>query len=143
MKIIISILFFTIVSFQTYSQSISYKDLMFILNNEETEKIDDYLNIKGFQISELKEKDYTKIKDCGSIEWEYKKKGDGLDKIHTIIKNCSNGNKVTIYSSFNSRNYQIIKDEVIKLGYKKTGENYKSEMLNTFYEKGKYNIKKC
>jgi hypothetical protein len=49
--IIITILF--IVSLQSYSQTITYKDLLFIMNNEETEKIDDVLNKKGFRQGEI------------------------------------------------------------------------------------------
>jgi hypothetical protein len=113
---------------------------MFILNNEETEKIDDFLNKKGFQISKVKEKDITKIKDCGSVEWEYKVKVDGLDGLQTIEKHCSEGKKITTYSSYNSQNYQKIKNEIIELGYKKIGENYKGERLNVYYRKGNYVI---
>ena len=69
MKKKVSILLLLIVSLQSYSQTITYKDLFFILNNEETEKIDDFLSNKGFEIGEV-----SNSNGCGSFTWGYKNK---------------------------------------------------------------------
>jgi len=135
---ILFILFFITVSFSTYSQIITYKDLIFIMNNEETEKIDDLLNMKGFMIGEVKE--ISETNECVSFDWNYENKENKKNNIHVMKKLCYNNNKIVTYSSTNSKNYLLIKSEIIKLGYKKNGENYNGGMLNTFYKKGKYSI---
>ena len=130
--IIITILF--IVSLQSYSQTITYKDLLFIMNNKETEKIDDVLNKKGFMLGEV-----SNSNDCGSFDWNYKNTERKLSNVQMIKKLCDEqNNKVVLYTSTNSSNYEIIRKEVINLGYKKIGENTYGDMLNIGYQKGKY-----
>ncbi len=132
-KIIITTILF-IVSLQSYSQTITYKDLLFIMNNEETEKIDDVLNKKGFKLGEV-----SNSNDCGSFDWNYKNTERKLSNVQMIKKLCDEqNNKVVLYTSTNSSNYEIIRKEVIKLGYKKIGENTYGDMLNIGYQKGKY-----
>lgn len=134
MKKIIIILTLLIVSLQSYSQTITYKDLIFIMNNEETEKIDDILNNKGFMIGEV-----TNSNDCGSFDWNYRNTERKLSNVQIIKKLCDEqNNKVVLYTSSNSNNYEIIRKEVIRLGYKKIGENTYGDMLNIGYQKGKY-----
>jgi hypothetical protein len=134
MKKIITILTLLIVSLQTYSQTISYNDIIFIMNNEETEKIDDILNKKGFMIGEV-----TNSNDCGSFDWNYKNTEQKLNNVHVVKKLCDeHNNKVVVYSSTNQNNYEIIRKEVLKYGYKKIGENTYGDMLNFGYQKGKY-----
>lgn len=134
MKNIITILTLLIVSLQSYSQTISYNDIIFIMNNVETEKIDDMLNKKGFVIGEV-----TNSNDCGSFDWNYKNTERKLTNVQVIKKLCDEqNNKVVLYTSTNSNNYEIIRKQVLKLGYKKLGENTYGDMLNIGYQKGKY-----
>jgi len=134
MKTITTFLILLIVSLQSYSQTITYKDLLFIMNNEETEKIDDVLNKKGFMLGEV-----SNSNDCGSFDWNYKNTERKLSNVQMIKKLCDEqNNKVVLYTSTNSSNYEIIRKEVIKMGYKKIGENTYGDMLNIGYQKGKY-----
>jgi hypothetical protein len=134
MKKIIILISLFIVSLQSFSQTITYKDLLFIMNNEETEKIDDVLNKKGFMLGEV-----SNSNDCGSFDWNYKNTERKLSNVQMIKKLCDEqNNKVVLYTSTNSSNYEIIRKEVIKLGYKKIGENTYGDMLNIGYQKGKY-----
>lgn len=134
MKTITTFLILLIVSLQSYSQTITYKDLLFIMNNEETEKIDDVLNKKGFMLGEV-----SNSNDCGSFDWNYKNTERKLSNVQMIKKLCDEqNNKVVLYTSTNSTNYEIIRKEVIKMGYKKIGENTYGDMLNIGYQKGKY-----
>jgi len=133
--IILTILF--IVTLQSHSQTITYKDLLFIMNNEETEKIDDFLSKKGFEIGEV-----SNSNDCPSFTWEYKNIETKLSKVQHIKKLCDddfNNRKVT-YGSSNSFNYETIRKEILKIGYKKLGENTHGDMLNIGFEKGKYRV---
>lgn len=125
-----------IVSLTSYSQTITYKDLLFIMNNEETEKIDDFLSKKGFELGEV-----SNSNDCPSFTWEYKNKETKLSKVQQIQKLCDeNNNRKVTYGSSNSINYDILRKEIINLGYKKLGENTHGDMLNFGFEKGKYRI---
>jgi hypothetical protein len=104
------------------------------MNNEETEKIDDFLSKKGFEIGEV-----SNSNDCGSFDWNYKNTERKLSNVQMIKKLCDEqNNKVVLYTSTNSTNYEIIRKEVIKMGYKKIGENTYGDMLNIGYQKGKY-----
>jgi hypothetical protein len=104
------------------------------MNNEETEKIDDVLNKKGFTIGEV-----SNSNGCGSFDWNYKNIERKLSNVQMIKKLCDEqNNKVVLYTLTNSTNYEIIRKEVIKLGYKKIGENTYGDMLNIGYQKGKY-----
>ena len=108
--------------------------IIFIMNNVETEKIDDMLNKKGFVIGEV-----TNSNDCGSFDWNYKNTERKLTNVQVIKKLCDEqNNKVVLYTSTNSNNYEIIRKQVLKLGYKKLGENTYGDMLNIGYQKGKY-----
>lgn len=123
-----------IVCLTSYSQTITYKDLLFIMNNEETEKIDDILNKKGFMIG-----DVSNSNNCGSFDWNYKNIERKLSNVQMIKKLCDEqNNKVVLYTSTNPTNYEIIRKEVVKLGYKKIGENTYGDMLNIGYQQGKY-----
>lgn len=132
---IIFLSFLLIISVSSYSQTITYKDLLFIMNNEETEKIDDFLSKKGFELGEV-----SNSNDCPSFTWEYKNKETKLSKVQQIQKICDDNNKKVTYGSSNSINYEILRKEIIKLGYKKLGENTHGDMLNFGFEKGKYRI---
>ena len=134
MKNILIILTLLIISLQTYSQTVSYNDIIFIMNNVETEKIDDMLNKKGFVIGEV-----NNSNDCSSFDWNYKNIEQKLDNVHVVKKLCDeHNNKVVVYISTNLNNYEIIRKEVVKYGYKKNGENAYGDMLNFEYQKGKY-----
>lgn len=134
MKKIIILTILLIVSLQSYSQKITYKELLFIMNNEETEKIDDMLNTKGFKIGEV-----SNLNNCGSFDWNYRNIERKLSNVQMIKKLCDEqNNKVVLYTSTNPTNYEIIRKEIIKLGYKKIGENTYGDMLNIGYQKGKY-----
>jgi hypothetical protein len=136
MKKKVSILLLLIVSLQSYSQTITYKDLFFILNNEETEKIDDFLSNKGFEIGEV-----SNSNGCGSFTWGYKNKEMKLSQVQQLVKLCDENNNIKVsYGSSNPTNYEIVRKEIIKMGYKKLGENTHGDMLNFGYEKGKYRI---
>jgi hypothetical protein len=77
--------------------------------------------------------------DCGSFDWNYKNTERKLSNVQMIKKLCDEqNNKVVLYTSTNSTNYEIIRKEVIKMGYKKIGENTYGDMLNIGYQKGKY-----
>lgn len=133
MKRILITLSLIIVSLQSYSQTITYKDLLFVMNNIEIENIDTYLSNKRFKIGEIdNEQEY-----CKNFEWNYENKELLVSKIQRIQKTCDSNYKIVTYSSTNSKNYLQIKNELIQLGYKKTGENYYGGMLNSFYQKGK------
>jgi len=124
------LLFITVTS---YSQTITYKDLLFIMNDIEIENIDTYLSNKGFKIGEID----NEGEFCKKFEWNYENKELVISKIQRIQKTCDSNYKIVTYSSTNSKNYLQIKNELIKLGYKKNGENYNGGMLNSFYQKGK------
>ena len=81
MKNILIILTLLIISLQTYSQTVSYNDIIFIMNNVETEKIDDMLNKKGFVIGEV-----NNSNDCSSFDWNYKNIEQKLDNVHVVKK---------------------------------------------------------
>lgn len=135
-KIILS--FILIIGYLTsYSQMISYKDMLFIMNNEETEKIDDFLSKKGFEIGEV-----INSTDCPSFSWEYKNTETKLSKVQYIKKQCNDdfNNRNVIYGSSNSYNYETIRKEILLMGYKKLGENTHGDMLNIGFEKGKYRV---
>jgi hypothetical protein len=136
MKKKVIILLLLIVSITSYSQTITYKDLLFIINNEETEKIDDFLSKKGFEIE-----DVSNSNGCDSFIWGYKNNELKLSQVHQILKLCDENNNINVsYGSSNPTNYEIVRKEIIKLGYKKLGENTHGNMLNFGYEKGKYRI---
>jgi hypothetical protein len=131
---ILTILF--IVTLHSYSQTITYKDLLFIINSEETEKIDDFLSKKGFEIGEV-----SNSNGCGSFTWGYKNNELKLSQVQQIVKLCDENNNINVsYGSSNPTNYEIVRKEIIKMGYKKLGENTHANMLNFGYEKGKYRI---
>lgn len=134
MKKIIILLSVIIISLSSYSQTITYKDLLFVMNNIEIENIDNLLSNKGFKIGEIdNEQEY-----CKKFEWNYENREKLISKIQTIQKTCDSNYNIVIYSSTNSKNYLQIKNELLQLGYKKDGENYNGGMLNSFYQKGKY-----
>lgn len=136
MKKKVSILLLLIVSITSYSQTITYKDLLFIMNNKETEKIDDFLSKKGFEIGEV-----SNSNGCGLFTWGYKNNELKLSQVQQIVKLCDENNNINVsYGSSNPTNYEIVRKEIIKIGYKKLGENTYGDMLNFGYEKGKYRI---
>ena len=107
MKSILFIIFLFSLSISSYCQTISYKDLLFIINNEETEKIDDFLSKKGFEIGEV-----SNSNDCGSFDWNYKNTERKLSNVQMIKKLCDEqNNKVVLYTSTNSTNYEIIRKD--------------------------------
>jgi hypothetical protein len=131
-KIIILISLFN-VSLQSFSQTITFRDLVFVMNDIEIENIDTYLSYKGFKIGEID----NEGEFCKKFEWNYENKELVISKIQRIQKTCDSNYKIVTYSSTNSKNYLQIKNELIQLGYKKNGENYNGGMLNSFYQKGK------
>ncbi len=133
-KFLSIICFIILIPLYTFSQSISYNDLLFIMNSNEIEKIDNLLVNKGFNIGKV-----GNSNDCDSFEWNYKNTEQRLNNVHMVQKMCDEyNNLVVVYSTTNPKNYQIIKNEILRLKYKKIGENTYGNMLNVGYQKGKY-----
>lgn len=134
-KYILVFLLFTIY-LNSYSQNISYKDLIFIMNSSETERIDELLTKRGYLLGEV-----SNSNDCDSFEWNFKNLNQKPNNIHIVKKFCDeHNNKVVAYSTTNPNFYQSIKTEVLNEKYKKIGENTYGNMLNVAYKKGDYNF---
>jgi len=131
--ILISIYFITISS---YSQTITYKDLIFILNSEDIDKIDDLLYKKGLTIGNVENGNGN----CKNFKWTLPQNKWKEDKIHIIYKECKGSKKEVRYQSTNPINYNLIKNEISKIGYKKKFEFHDNGFFSYNYEKGEYNI---
>jgi hypothetical protein len=138
MKKIVITLSILITSITSFSQTITYKDLFFIINNQDIEKIDTLLNNRGLNIMEVK--NISDTLKCGSIMWNYPNKEKKLDNFHQVIKSCINDSLQVVYIYSKPENYSEIKNEIIISGFQKKRENFKNNMLNMFYVKGKYTI---
>jgi hypothetical protein len=119
------VLILSFISFQSFSQKLTFDDLKLILNSSEVEKIDDFLSKKGFLFFE-KQKDST-------LKWS-----TDIKKTHFKVfyyKSDLIGRSVNLFfgDEYTLNEYFELKDEIVKKS-KKVSEKIVDGVFNSIYD---------
>lgn len=106
-------------------------DLLYTINNNDFEKIDGFLEKKGFTITNIKnETGYKKI------DWGKENIKENIENFHKISKLHFGDTTTVIFLTTNPKLFQQIKTETTINKWIKLKESFEDESLSVLYKKG-------
>jgi len=130
-KIILVLISFILYTIQFSYCQIILNDLLYTINNSDFEKIDSFLEKKGFIITNIKnEIGYKKI------DWGKENIRENIENFHKISKINIDDTTTIVFLTTNPKLFQQIKNETTINKWIKLKESFEDESLSVVYKKG-------